>query len=91
MKTLLNRSVEHHAFLNPLCSRRTIANFLPRRAILDALTSHLGDFRGTVLDIGCGQMPYKSILLAPPSRATKYIGLDLRADMRNHAYNVPLT
>jgi len=82
-----NRNVEHHEFLNPLCSTRTIGNFLPRRAILDALTSHLGEFRGTILDIGCGRMPYKPILLAPPSRATKYIGLDLRADVRFHTYN----
>jgi SAM-dependent methyltransferase len=87
MKIFRNQSVKHHEFLNPLCLPRTIANFLPRRAILDALTSHLGDFRGTILDLGCGRMPYKPLLLAPPSHATKYIGLDLRADVRLHTYN----
>ena len=86
MKPLLKHSTEHHDFLNPLCSHLTISNCVPRRAI-SALTIHLRDFRGTVLDIGCGKMPYKSVLLAPPSRATKYIGLDLPADMRFREYN----
>jgi SAM-dependent methyltransferase len=83
---LPDRNAEHHDFLNPLCSHRTISNFIPRRAILEALKSHLSDLRGTVLDIGCGKMPYKTLLVAPPSRATKYLGLDLRADLRFRTY-----
>ena len=66
----------HHDFLNPLPSHR-FDNFLPRRAILNALVEQLPKFAGVLLDIGCGQMPYKSILVAPPSRVTKYIGLDM--------------
>ncbi len=48
-----------------------------RQSILRALVVRLADFEGTVLDIGCGYMPYRSLLLAPPSRAERYIGLDL--------------
>ncbi len=78
---------EHHEHLNPLCSSRTIANFLPRRAILNVLTEQLSKFQGTFFDIGCGSMPYKPIILSPPSRVEKYIGLDLRADLIINSYS----
>jgi len=64
-------------YLNPVASPETLDSFGVRRAILDALRAQLHNFHGTVLDIGCGYMPYKSVLLAPPSRASHYLGLDL--------------
>jgi SAM-dependent methyltransferase len=73
-------------FLDPLCTYRTIANFIPRRAVLNALIAELRNFHGVVLDIGCGRKPYQSILLAPPSRAVEYIGLDLKRGLRHPAY-----
>ncbi len=69
---------EHHDFLNPLCLPTTLDVFVVRRVILNALCQQLGGLSGTVLDIGCGYMPYKSLVLGPPSRAEKYIGLDLK-------------
>jgi len=69
---------EHHDFLNPTCSFTKLDIFLSRRGILEALTSQIGHFHGTLLDVGCGRMPYKPIILAPPTRVTKYIGLDIR-------------
>ncbi|MDB6040801.1 MAG: pimB 3, partial [Verrucomicrobiales bacterium] len=48
-----------------------------RGDILRALTEQLGNFSGTFLDIGCGRMPYKSLLLAAPARVKAYIGLDV--------------
>ena len=78
---------KHHAFLNPQCSARTIDNFLPRQAVLNALTEQLGNFQGTLLDLGCGSMPYKSIILSPPSRVRKYTGLDLSRDLRHRDYS----
>lgn len=77
---------QHDEYLNPHCSYGTIANFIPRRAVLDALTAELSRFHGTALDIGCGRKPYRSLLLAPPSRAIKYIGLDLKSDLAHAAY-----
>jgi SAM-dependent methyltransferase len=68
----------HDDFLNPISLRRLEIQ-QSRRAILDALVAELPNFCGTLLDVGCGRMPYKPILLAPPSRITNYIGLDLRA------------
>jgi SAM-dependent methyltransferase len=71
-------SSEHHDFLNPQCLPSKLDNFGVRRAILAALRSQLPDLKGILLDIGCGYMPYKSMVLTPPSRVEKYIGLDLQ-------------
>jgi SAM-dependent methyltransferase len=68
---------KHDEFLNPISFQRLDFR-LSRTAILNALTEQLPKLHGTLLDVGCGEMPYKRILLAPPSRVTKYIGLDLR-------------
>lgn len=64
-------------FLNPKCTRRTLDIFGPRYSIVRALEGQLSRFHGTLLDVGCGRMPYKTILVAPPSRVDRYIGLDL--------------
>jgi SAM-dependent methyltransferase len=74
-------------FLKPALSIQTLSTFLPRRAILNALNAQLGSFHGTLLDIGCGRMPYKSILLAPPSRVERYVGMDLKSELRNCVYS----
>jgi SAM-dependent methyltransferase len=64
-------------YLAPSCTPMNLDIFLVRSAILQALQDTAQYFSGTLLDVGCGHMPYKSLLLAPPSRATRYIGLDL--------------
>ena len=74
-------SLEHHEFLNPLCSSGTLDVFIVRRAILDALSSQLKNLHGTVVDVGCGYMPYKPLVLASPSRAERYIGIDLHENI----------
>jgi SAM-dependent methyltransferase len=70
----------HHDFLNPRPLPSKIDSFHARRSILRALTKHLGRFEGTLLDVGCGQMPYKAVVLAPPSRVKRYLGLDSSTD-----------
>jgi SAM-dependent methyltransferase len=87
---------ESEGFLNPVCSRVTLDVFGPRRGILDALAGELPNFNGTLLDIGCGRMPYKSMLLTRPSHATRYVGLDLgrplygKPDIQWDGRNIPL-
>jgi len=66
-------------FLRPACTPYTLDAYFARRAVLESLVESLPNFSGTVLDVGCGQKPYRSLLLAPPSRASKYLGLDLEA------------
>jgi SAM-dependent methyltransferase len=67
-------------FLKPACKVTDLDLFLHRRALLGALKAELPHFHGTVLDVGCGYMPYKQLVLAAPSRAERYIGLDLPAN-----------
>jgi SAM-dependent methyltransferase len=67
-------------FLRPSPAATKIDRFLARRSILRALQAALPRLEGTLLDIGCGQMPYKPLLLAPPSRVSRYLGLDSRQD-----------
>jgi len=83
-------------FLNPVCNSRTIDIFHAHKAILDSLRRNLAKFHGTLLDIGCGKMPYKPLLLAPPSRVQKYIGMDVpdnnygKPDVGWDGYSIPL-
>ena len=51
--------------------------YVSKKYIADALKGALPQFWGTMLDIGCGEMAYRKLLLSPPSRAHRYIGLDL--------------
>jgi hypothetical protein len=66
-------------FLAPSCTPRNPDIFLVCSAILRDLQGTTRSFSGTLLDVGCGHMPYKSLVLAPPSRATRYVGLDLES------------
>jgi len=44
---------------------------------IKAFQETLPQLQGTLLDIGCGQMPYKPLLLSEESNVEKYIGIDL--------------
>ena len=64
-------------YLNPRISVEMLDNCGIRRRLLDAVRAQAPHFSGVLLDVGCGYMPYKSIVTAPPSRVTQYIGMDL--------------
>ncbi|EGV17452.1 class I SAM-dependent methyltransferase [Thiocapsa marina] len=61
----------------PPLSVCTLDIFQVRSAIERALRQVLPNLHGSVLDVGCGDKPYKDILVSPSSRVTRYIGLDL--------------
>lgn len=65
------------SFLTPRCSLKTLDTYIRRRAILSALNSVINRFSGRLLDVGCGRMPYRSLLLTRPSSVCMYVGLDL--------------
>ena len=73
------------AYLSPRFDAPFLDLYLTRSAILRALQNNLADFSGTLLDIGCGFMPYRSVVVSPPSKVQKYIGLDLK----NNTYQKP--
>jgi SAM-dependent methyltransferase len=50
-----------------------------RSTILSALLETAPQLSGTLLDVGCGYMPYKSLVFKPPSSVTKYVGLDMES------------
>ncbi len=64
-------------FTAPRFTASNLDRFLARAAVLRGLKQALPHFSGTLLDVGCGYMPYKAVVLNPPSRATAYIGLDM--------------
>ena len=50
--------------------------FVVRTAIFEAIKEHLPDFKGKLLDMGCGRMPYKDFLFGH-GQIKEYVGLDI--------------
>ncbi len=76
-KENLKISKEKNEFLAPELSIDNMDKYLVRTSILNSIKDHLPKFFGTLLDIGCGQMPYKKLLTSFPSKVEKYIGMDI--------------
>lgn len=55
---------------------QNVDRFYIKRSIYQFLSSKFGVFRGDILDIGCGEMPYRKDILSN-SNVSKYIGLDI--------------
>ena len=73
-------------FLHPKCNAQQLDLFIIRKSILKALNVHLSKFRGTLLDVGCGHMPYRSLLTSTQSHVNQYIGLDLKDNPIHNNY-----
>lgn len=65
-------------FLAPECKPNNLDLFILRQSILNSLRSRLSQLHGTLLDVGCGQKPYKPLLTSSLTRITQYIGLDFK-------------
>lgn len=81
--SFLRNNNQAHPFLRPELSLRNMDRFAIRSSVLQALTGQRHRLIGTLLDVGCGQMPYKPVLIRPAGNATQYIRLDL-ADNEVH-------
>ncbi|HEX5436700.1 MAG TPA: methyltransferase domain-containing protein [Gemmatimonadaceae bacterium] len=75
----MTRTSSADDFLAPRFAPTNLDRFLVRTTLLREIRAVLPKFAGTLLDVGCGYMPYKPLVLAPPSRVTEYVGLDLPA------------
>jgi len=64
-------------YLSPRFDLGNIDRYYVRTSILEALLESRHYLTGTLLDIGCGVMPYKGVLLRPQGQTDKYLGLDL--------------
>jgi len=67
---------KNNAFLSPTMSVTTMDTYWIRKSILRGLQEYLKDCSGVLLDVGCGEMPYKSLILRQPE-ITRYLGLDI--------------
>ena len=65
---------EFSPFLKPPLSPDNMDLYSVRSSILRALNEFLPRCRGTILDVGCGQMPYRSVI---EPKAESYLGLDI--------------
>jgi SAM-dependent methyltransferase len=63
-------------FINIEFHESNLDRFYIRIAILQAIIEHLNSFKGHLLDIGCGKMPYKNYILENSS-ISSYVGLDI--------------
>ena len=67
----------HETYLNPTLSIDSADTYVLRSAVLNAIKANLAGLSGTLLEIGCGQMPYRELILQN-GRVQTYIGLDVR-------------
>ncbi|MBX2931829.1 MAG: methyltransferase domain-containing protein [Chitinophagaceae bacterium] len=63
-------------FINIPFTSKNLDRYVVRNAILSALRESLPFLNGSLLDIGCGKMPYKNYILEN-SHVKKYVGLDI--------------
>lgn len=92
------QEIQKH-FLNIGLNEETLDVYMPRQSILKAVKDSLHVFKGELLDVGCGQMPYRELIMNGNKNVTKYIGLDLEsstihntsiADLHWDAVTIPL-
>ncbi len=63
-------------FTHPKLNLANLDNYYSRRSILNVINSNLIYLKGDLLDVGCGRMPYKEILLEN-SYIESYKGVDI--------------
>lgn len=87
-------------FLNIQLNEETMDVYMPRQSILKAVKDSFHVFEGDLLDVGCGQMPYRELIMDGNRKVKKYIGLDLEsssihntsvADLHWDAVTIPLS
>lgn len=64
-------------FLNIELKDSNVYVYSVRRSLHRALDKNLSVFNGVLLDLGCGEMPYKQYILDNNKNITKYIGIDI--------------
>jgi SAM-dependent methyltransferase len=73
--TGMNQPLED--YIAPRYDLENIDRYYVRSSILGAIRESRQYLTGVLLDVGCGKMPYKEILLQPQGSSEKYLGLDM--------------
>lgn len=63
-------------FINIPFTVENLDKYFIRTSIFQAIKNNLSNFKGSLLDVGCGKMPYKNYILKN-SQIKEYIGLDI--------------
>jgi SAM-dependent methyltransferase len=63
-------------FINIELNYETLDKYHIRSSIFESIANHAASFKGKLLDVGCGKMPYKHYILTH-SFVEEYIGIDL--------------
>ncbi len=81
LKNDLNETGVFHPFLNPSSEINNVDRYWVRQSILESIKVSIPLFKGRFLDVGCGIMPYKDLLMQSPSKIETYIGLDIETEI----------
>lgn len=68
-------------YLLPKFNLDNIDRFYVRKSILDFVNKNKGKIKGVLLDVGCGVMPYRSLLMQPHGLVHEYLGLDFESSI----------
>lgn len=71
-------------FVNPSLNLLTVDRYFIRKSIFDSLTDNLKQLTGILLDVGCGDMPYKNYI-QENSDVKFYIGIDIYTELYGNA------
>lgn len=66
-------------FLYPALNKETLPFYVQRSALLAAVKECTPVLGGKLLDVGCGQMPYRELMLSLNQNINQYVGLDLQS------------
>lgn len=72
----MKNTIMQNNFINLHISEDFCDSYIIRKEIYDRITKNAPLLSGSLLDIGCGQMPYKDYLLKANPAIERYIGLD---------------
>lgn len=71
-------------FVYPKIKAGNLDTFWIRKSIFDALEKNLPKFKGRLLDVGCGEMPYRDFI-EKQSEISEYVGLDIDTALPYHS------
>jgi predicted TPR repeat methyltransferase len=74
-------------FINIRLSEKTVYIYSVRKLLHSVIDKNLKLFYGTLLDLGCGEMPYRQYLLDKNKRIKKYIGMDIDYNQYHQCVN----
>jgi len=80
MKQKISQFIMRQAFTPSMIGVFINPFFITRRKLYKAVQENISFLKGTMLDFGCGQKPYKSII-----EVDRYVGMDIEESGHDHS------